>query len=255
LSASGVDAALRGASTKGLEADGSLPQGSFLGLSEMFMNEVARRAVSDTSRSRRNPIGNFRKLRASDAVYALVPGLRKLASKEHIYFELAFPNPPRFEFSKLDGAGAGWSGSDARIRVHFSDVEIHIRTDEGGQKKRLGTLHVESGRMAVVPFASRLGGISFHLLENQWQVSSTGLEFDESLAAATLQELTFGKIFATTYEPLLRRAMHLGETEFLPQSFAVNGGYLVIGLDAPKPFEGRASAEASTRTDTPLGSR
>jgi hypothetical protein len=108
--------------------------------------------------------------------------------------------------------------------------------------------------VAVVPFANVLGGISFRIVENQWHVSSDGLEFDDDLVAATLQELTFGKIFATTYAPLLLRALHLGGTEFLPQSFAVNGNYLVIGLGEPHPSERARSSEAAKRTGTPLGS-
>ena len=100
-----------------------------------------------------------------------------------------------------------------------------------------------------------LGGIPYWLVENQWKVSSSGLEFDEDLVAATLQEVTFGKIFQTSYDPVLTRTLHLGKTVFVPQSFAVNDGYLLIGLGEPPPLERRASAEAAKRTDTLLGSR
>jgi hypothetical protein len=139
--------------------------------------------------------------------------------------------------------------------VLLSGVQIDVRKDEGGRKTVLGSIHVDSVRMSVVPFMSLLGGISFRIVENTWKVSSTGLEFDEDLVAATLQEITFGKIFATSYEPLLKRALRLGETEFVPQSFAVREGYLVIALGEPRPREAAGPAAAAMRTGTPLGSR
>jgi hypothetical protein len=219
------------------------------------MNEVARRLTADTSRPDRKSGSNVRKLKASDAVYALLPGLRKIDSKDKISFEVTFPSAPRFEFHRLDDPKAAASGSGALIRVFLTGMEIHVRKNEGGKTALLGTVHVDSARMAVVPFANVLGGISFRIVENQWSVSSQGLEVDEDLVAATLQELAFGKIFATTYEPLLLRALHLGGTEFLPQSFAVNGRYLVIGLGEPKSSEPATPSVASKRTDTPLGSR
>jgi len=230
-----------------LDWTGPRPSGSFLGLSESFVNETARRAASNKASSQRKSTGNFRKLLTSNSVYALIPGLRKLDSKASVYFEVAFPSAPRFEFRRTDRG-------EALIRVLLTGVRIDVRKDEGGRQTVLGTLHVDSGRMAVVPFTNLLGGISFRIAENQWQVSSTGLEFDEDLVAATLQEITFGKIFATSYEPLLSRALRLGGTEFTPHSFAVAGRYLVIGLGEPRPPEGEDSAAAATRTGTLLGS-
>ena len=238
-----------------LDAAKSLPSGSYLGLSESFANELARRMASDPLRSHRKTGGNFRKLRASDAVYALVPGLRRMDSKDNVTFDVAFPAAPRFEFRPYDEGGPASSASHALIRVLLSGMEIRVRKNDGGKVTLLGTLHVESGRMAVVPFPNVLGGISFRIVENDWHVSSTGLEFDEDLAAATLQELTFGKIFATSYEPLLLRALHVGGTEFLPQSFAVNGSYLVIGLGEPRRSERESPSVAAKRTGTLPGSR
>jgi hypothetical protein len=238
-----------------LDSAGSIPSGSFLGLSESFANELARRITSDPSRSHRRSDGNFRKLRASNAVYALVPGLRKLDSKDNVVFEVDFPTAPRLEFRRFDEGGPASKGSQALIRVLLSGMEINIRKNDGGRKTLLGTLHVDSGRMAVVPFANVLGGVSFRIVENEWHVSSKGLQFDEDLVAATLQELTFGKIFATSDAPLLLRALHVGGTEFLPKSFAVNGSYLVIGLGEPQPSEGESPAVAAKQTGTLLGSR
>jgi len=255
LTATSARPTVRAAPPRRLDVAGSLPSGSFLGLSESFVNEIARRVTADGSKSHRTSNGSFRKLRASDAVYALVPGLRKIDSKENVYFEVAFPSAPRFEFRRLDEGGPASSGSGALIRVLLSGMEIHVRKNEGGRMTLLGTVHVDSARMAVVPFANVLGGISFRIVENQWHISSQGLEFDEDLVAATLQELTFGKIFATSYAPVLLRALHLGGTEFLPQSFAVNGSYLIIGLGEPRSTERASPSVAAKRTGNPLGSR
>jgi hypothetical protein len=232
-----------------------LPSGSFLGLSESFVNEIARRVVANKSKSQRKSTGRFRKLLASDAAYTLVPGLRKIDSKDNLTLDVAIPSAPRFEFRAVDERKNPSGASRALIRVLMSGVQIDVRKDEGGKKTLLGTIHVDSVRMAVVPFMNQLGGISFRIVENQWQVSSTGIEFDEDLVAATLQEITFGKIFATSYEPLLTRALRLGETEFVPQSFAVAGGYLVIALGEPRPSEIGGVAAAAMRTGIPRGSR
>jgi hypothetical protein len=255
LTATNAGPTLGPAPPRRLDGNGSLPSASFLGLSESFVNEIARRVAGNESRSHRKSTGNFRKLLASDAVYALVPGLRKIDSKENTYFEIAFRSAPRFEFRRVDPGGPASSGSQALIRVLLSGVEIDLRKDDGGRTTLLGTLHVDSGRIAVVPFVNLLGGISFRMVENEWRVSSTGLEFDEDLVAATLQEITFGKIFATSYEPLLTRALHLGRTGFLPESFTVAGGYLVIEFGEPPPPEGGRRAAAATRTGIPPGSR
>jgi hypothetical protein len=254
LTASSAGPTVQSAPSRRLDGTGLLPSGSFLGLSESFVNETSRRVASNKASSQRKSTGKFRKLLASDAVYALVPGLRKLDSNASVYFEVAFPSAPHFEFRRVEAVGSVPTGSRALIRVLLSGVEIGVRKDEGGRKTLLGKLRVDSGRMAVVPFTNLLGGISFRIVENQWQVSSTGLEFDEDLVAATLQEITFSKIFATSYEPLLARALHLGGTEFIPQSFDVTGGYLVIGLGEPRPPERGDPVAAATRTGIPLGS-
>ena len=234
--------------------DHPLPPGSFLGVSESFVNEVARRVLSKKQGTRRGSAGNVRKLLNSGAAYALAPGLRRIESKENIDLEIRFSSAPRFEFESVTDKTVA---SDARalIRVVLSGVELNLRKESAGQSSIIGTLRVDSARMSVAPYVNLLGGISFRLVENQWKVSSSGLEFDEDLVAATLQEVTFGKIFQTSYDPVLTRTLHLGNTVFVPQSFAVNDGYLLIGLGEPPPLERRASAEDAKRTDTLLGSR
>ena len=254
LAAASPGAVSRPAPARRPEGAEALPSGSFLGLSETFVNETSRRVTAKKAASPRRSSANFRRLLASDAAYALIPGLRKLDSNASVYFEVAFPSAPQFEFRRQEGPEPASGGGDALIRVVLSGVKIEIRKDEGERKTLLGTLHIDSGRMAVVPFINVLGGISFRLVENDWKVSSTGLAFDEDLVAATLQEITFGKIFATTYAPLVSRALRLGETEFVPRSFAVASGYLVIGLGEPKPLEGETPVAAAKRRETPLGS-
>ena len=234
--------------------DDPRPSGSFLGLSESFVNEVARRVLAKAQGSRRMSAGNFRKLLKSDAVYALAPGLRKIDGKENIDLEIRFSSVPRFQFESLDGDASAATDARALIRVVLSGVELNLRKESGGQSSIVGTLRIDSARMSVVPYVNLLGGLSFRLVENQWKVSSSGLEFNEDLVAATLQEVTFGKIFKTSYDPVMTRTLRLGKTVFVPQGLAVNDGYLLIGLGGPPPLEPRATAEAAKRRDTPLGS-
>ena len=81
-----------------------------------------------------------------------------------------------------------------------------------------------------MPYYSLLGGVSLDALENEWEISSTGIEFDEETFAATLQELLFGEIFETSYTPLLSDGLDVGATRFDAQYFRHVDRYLVIGL-------------------------
>ena len=220
----------------------ALPAGSFLGISESLVNEVARRTLSRRSRFHSRGSGNARRLFQSDAIYALIPGLRNLPAKEQIDLEVSFREPPRLKFESRDG--------EAVIRVLVSGVDLDIRRHEAGHTTSLGTLHIDSGRMAVVPFANLLGGISFRIVENRWRTSSSGLEFDDAMVAATLQEITFGKVFETSYDPLSIRDLRIGDTAFVPRSFTAVSGYLVIGLG-----EVETTSAGATRTEGLLGSR
>ena len=78
-----------------------------------------------------------------------------------------------------------------------------------------------------------IGGVSFELLENEWKVSSVGIESNDTLVAATIQELIFGEVFETTYDPPLRNQLKVGRAVFVPREFARVGHHLVIGLDLP----------------------
>jgi hypothetical protein len=94
----------------------------------------------------------------------------------------------------------------------------------------LGTLEIESSRLAVAPYLSAAGGISFDVIENEWRLSSRGIEFDEETLAAVFQELFFGEMFETRYDPVGRESFELGETKFNPRYFSLLGQHLVIGL-------------------------
>jgi len=226
----------------------ALPSESFLGISEAVVNEVARRAVSRRAHFTTKSSLDARRILSSDAVYALVPGLRSVGSKEQLDFEVVFHEAPRVEFRTLaDGRAA--------VRVLVTGVDIDIRRNEPEKTTRLGTLHIASGQMAAVPFANLLGGISFQIVENRWRTSSSGLAFDDELVAATLQEITFGKIFQTSYQPLWARDLRIGDTAFRPRSFAAVDGYLVIGLEERPPAPSEPPAAVATGTETPLGSR
>ena len=141
------------------------------------------------------------------------------------------------------------------IRFRLSDIELRLfKADEHGATP-LGTLRVKSGRISVVPYRSVLGGISFRIVENEWSVSSSGIRFDDALIAATFQEVTFGRIFETTYRPLATDHWRVGGTIFAPLAFDAVGGYLVIGLGELPTRHVERAATAPMRTDTPPGSR
>lgn len=232
----------------------SFPGTSFVGVSEGFVNEVARRVVAERPGTHRISSSSFKRLLSNDAVYALAPGLRRIGSKDRVYVEITYPNAPRFVFEPQGGDRSVAEGARARIRLELSGIDVNFRRDESGAQSLLGSLHVDAARITIVPAASILGGVSFKIVENDWTVSASGLEFDRSLVAATLQELTFSKVFETTYAPLFTRAMQLGSTSFVPRTFDVVDGYLVIGLGDPSKLEPARATEASTRTDTLLGS-
>ncbi len=241
LTASSADAPAHASPRPGLPAKEGLPTESFLGISESLANEASRRIFSRKARFHTSSSLGAQRLLSSDAIYALIPGLRAVGSREQLDLDVAFHEAPRLEFDQT-------SDGQALIRVLVSGVDLHIQRHQGDQVTRLGTLHIASGRMGAVPFPNVLGGISFRAVENRWTTSSSGLEFDDAMVAATLQELAFGKIFQTSYAPLLTRNLRIGDTEFVPRSFTARNGYLVIGL-------GERSPEVATRTDSLLGSR
>ena len=205
-------------------------QRSYLGLSESFLNAAARAAIGRLRTRPRKPSGSLSKLLRGSAVRSLIPGLRDVESAEDLRLGLAFRRPPTIEFEAIDPeplAGATSAAPNrALIRIRLSGAEMTIWESDD----LLGTLEIESARLAVAPYLNILGGISFDIVENEWLLSSRGIDFDEETLAATFQELFFGEMFETRYQPVAQRSFDLGETKFHPRYFSLLGHYLVIGL-------------------------
>jgi hypothetical protein len=208
----------------------TLADRSFLGLSESFLNFALRAAFREIDGRPREPSGGLRKLFKSEAVYALIPGLRGMESRGALRIGLAFHATPRIELAAADGVAGSAGGPAALIRIGLSDVEMLLWESDGEDDHWLGSVDVDSARIAVVPYYNVLGGVSFEAVENDWRVSSRGIEFDEQVLAATFQELFFGEVFETRYEPVGQETFDVGETRFNPRYFSLVGNHLVIGL-------------------------
>ena len=116
------------------------------------------------------------------------------------------------------------------IRIRLTALEMIIWEFVGGKKRWLGSVDIDSATVAVAPYLNVLGGISFDTIENDWRLSSRGIEFDEEILAATFQELFFSEMFETRYEPVALDTFDVGRTRFDPRYFSLIGGHLVIGL-------------------------
>jgi hypothetical protein len=208
----------------------TLSDRSFLGLSESFMNFALRAAFREIDGRPREPSGGLRKLLRSESVYALIPGMRGVASREALRIGLAFHASPEIEIAAADEVRGSAGGQGAVIRIGLSDVEMILWESDGESEQWLGSVDIDSARIAVAPYHNVLGGVSFHAIENIWRVSSRGIEFDEQVLAAVFQELLFGEIFETRYEPVGRESFDVGETRFSPRYFNLVGSHLVIGL-------------------------
>lgn len=215
---------------------------SFLGVSQSFVNDLIASAFAKVSVLPHRPKGNLRKLFESSSIYTLIPGLRNARSMDNVYFTFAVRSAPQVAFvgtgerqspvdPSLERRPEGALRERPMIRVTLSGIEMKVlETRPGAADELLGTLSIDSGTVGVVPFVNRIGGISFETLENDWVLSSSGIEFDKDLFAATLQEMTFGEIFETRYNPLAREPLSVGKTEFRPSGFDRVGDYLVVDL-------------------------
>lgn len=206
----------------------SLPasaRSSFIAVSGRFLNSLMRLMFSGTPETRHKPGGHFRKVFKSSSIYALIPGLREVESRDDLQVSFRLHAPPEIEFAEQEGS--------ALIRVLLSGIEMDLWNLEGGGETLLGTVAIDSARLMARPFVNVLGGVSFEVLENTWSVSSSGIEFNDEALAATLQEMLFGEAFETTYEPVGKSAFSLGDTDFTPRYFRLSGDYLVIELGNP----------------------
>ena len=230
---------------------------SYLAVSEAMLNAVLDVAHVDWSRRASRPRGTTRKLFKSDTILTLVPGLRDIENRDDLRLSFQFTEAPSIELedrpdvpepSEPIGEAPPPRGPRGPvILLRLSGVVMEI-TRAGEAQEVLGTLVIESGTVGAVPYPNRLGGISLDVVRNEWRVSSSGLQFNESLFAATIQELIFGELFETQYEPLAREALRVGRMSFQPVDFDVVDDYLVIGL-------GPVVEPAPMRTSNPLASR
>jgi hypothetical protein len=178
----------------------------------------------------------------SSSVYALIPGLRGVASRDAISFSFEFRTPPRIEFRPL--------GDAAQIQARFHGMEMTVWDGASGEPVRLGTVSV-AGTVGFAPVRSTLGGLSLKIVENDWDVTSDGIEFDEALFEATLQELVFAEAFETLWEPLLREGLSSGGIALAPRAFKVTDGYLVVELDTAPPLGGPAPVSETAAAVSP----
>jgi hypothetical protein len=221
---------------------------SFIGLSQTFLNAVLERRIADVPGRHFEPGGSLGEALRSEAILVLIPGLGERGLPAGAFFTFAFGAPPRIEFGALsrpegtEGGGAG----PATIRVVLADVEVRIHAP--GVEAPLGTLEVDAASVTVAPYASVAGGVSFAMLENDWALSSRGIEFNEPLLAAAIQEVIFSEVFETESDPLAHEAFGVGAARFRPRFFHRAGEHLVVEL-------GGADPEAPRRTDSLHASR
>src|SRR5262249_1470269 len=109
----------------------------YVALSSTLLNEILEATFSGGEDMKRKVHGDFRRLLKSSSIYAMIPGLHEVESKEKISFSFAFRAAPRIELVSRDAAGAmtdpspgeeplaAGAPSDVEIRVHFSGIELH----------------------------------------------------------------------------------------------------------------------------------
>jgi len=215
-------------------------ENSYVALSESFLNSVLDLKFSGAG-ALRKPGGNFQRMLGSRSGNALIPGLRHVESKDRLYVSFAFHSAPRVDVAtvhaadsrvdpSLEKARAEDPGHRVLLRIHLSDIELHIWEGRDEDRSLVGTMRIESGTVGVAPFLNILGGISFETVENEWVITSRGTEFNEPLLSATLQELVFGEMFETRYDPVWRDAFRIADTSFVPRGLASVADYLVIEL-------------------------
>jgi hypothetical protein len=192
--------------------------GSFVGLSESFGNFALSRALREMDGRTEKPSDSLRRLFKSDAIFALFPGLRAMELEDRLRLGFSFHTPPRIEFAA--------EAQRAVIRIRLSDLEMTLWDEE----RWLGAVAVDGATISVAPYHSRLGGISFDLVENDWRLSASGIEVDKELLAATLQEMLFGEVFETRYDPVADGELEVGTEAFDTRFFGLVGSHLIIGL-------------------------
>ena len=200
---------------------------SFLGLSESFVNAALQATFKRINDTPYEPSGGLDRLFKSRSIRTLLPGVRQVESGHDVYLTFRLSSAPEIRFERID-SGAG--PARAVIRLRLSDVEMRFWETDGSSAEELAMIEIVSGRLALVPYANVIGGISFEIHENDWTLASREVELDEELLAAVFQEIVFGEVFETQYEPVAKSLFDVGEEEFRPRYFDRVGNHLVIGL-------------------------
>jgi hypothetical protein len=219
---------------------------SAIAISERLVNEAIGAAFDGLSAKARTPSGDLKRLVRSEAVLALIPGLRDLEVRSGLQFQLRLGTPPHVRFAasvpsdpcpSADVEQVALPAADrAVVTVEVENVALDVLRPTDGEPQHLGTLTIDRGRVRAVPFVNRINGIAFEPVENSWRLSSTGIAFDEPLLAATIQELVFGILFETRTEPLAPEGFRVGNARLAARSFTATDGYLVVTLgDVAEP--------------------
>jgi hypothetical protein len=218
---------------------------SFFAVSENLLNRLLESAFAGTPPDARPPSGDFARLFESRSVFTLVPGLRDRPTIEEIRYTLRYGAPPRIEFSHAAPGVSGDRRGSAVVTLHLAGIELTLWGIDQSGDVELGTLRIDAGRLSVVPVPSPMGGLSFQVVENEWRVSSRGVQFNESILAATLQELAFAEVFETTYDPILHGDLQVAETIFEPAAIRLVGDHLLVELTSDGSGAGVSSAHAN----------
>ena len=213
-------------------------EGSFVAVDEAFLNAVLRARFPAGAQRTAEPSGGFGKLARSDAAFVLVPGLRDFEDRPELTATIRFTTSPTLAFREAPPGGRPF------VRLELAGFEVELRdaslAASGETAPALGTLAIESAVIEFAPYVGSLGGVSFELMTNEWQLASRGIEFNEAALAATLQELVFGEAFETRYLPLLREGIAMGAGRLSPRGVRVTDGFLVIDLGSlPAEFQAK----------------
>jgi len=221
--------------------------GSHIALSGDLVNAVLAANGPREAGAPKQARGNMHELLTSESIYTLIPGLRDFPDLGQMRFRVRVDATPRLSLSSHDDPLD--PGRGARIGLSVGSLAIEFFGKEGEQP--IGELRIVSGEIDLVPYVNSVAGVSFEVVRNDWRVAGYGIEQDEYLIAAMLQELVFGEFFETQYEPLLRDGVVLAKTEFLPTGFRVVDGYLVVDLVAGDAVSSTESTDAVSSAALP----
>jgi hypothetical protein len=172
----------------------------------------------------------------SGAAYALAPGLRRIESKENIDLEIRFSSVPRFEFESVTDKTVA---SDARalIRVVLSGVELNLRKESAGQSFDHRHASCRFGQDECRPVCESPGWDLIPARRESMEGLLEGLEFDEDPRGRHAPGGDLREDLRDELRPGVDAHAASRKHRVRPAaSFAVNDGYLLIGLGEPPPL-------------------